>query len=415
VSRTVYLDGSGGAAGDMILGALVDLGLPLDRLEVELRTLGLPGWSLRSQRVDRSGLRATKVDVVLHEDPHAHHHHEHAHGHTHLQGAKHRGLRDILPMIERSTLEPPVKARSVALFRRLAEAEGAVHGIAPDEVHFHEVGAVDSIVDIVGCVLGLHWLGADRFVASPLNVGTGRVQMAHGSFPVPAPATARLLEGVPVIADGEGELLTPTGALVLTAFADAYGPLPSITLRATGYGAGTRDTPGRPNVMRIVVGDAAAAPAREPEQVLVLECEVDDMSPQLVGPVMDRLFAAGALDVYVTSVQMKKDRPGLLLSALVPPERRGEAEEALLAETTTLGVRCTPASRTTLERWTVTVATPYGEVPVKVGARRGRVYNAQPEFADCRRLADSHGVPVKEVQAAALAAYRAAGPGPGSR
>jgi uncharacterized protein (TIGR00299 family) protein len=411
VSRTVYLDCANGAAGDMILGALVDLGLPLDRLEVELHTLGLPGWSLRSRKVDRSGLQATKVDVVLHEDPHAHHHHPHPHPHPHTHG--HRGLREILPMIDRSSLEPAVKARASALFRRLGEAEGAVHGVAPEDVHFHEVGAVDSIVDIVGCVLGLHWLGAERFVASPLNVGSGRVQMAHGSFAVPAPATARLLEGAPVVADGEGELLTPTGALLVTAFAGSYGPLPPMTLRATGYGAGTKDTPGRPNVTRIVVGDEAPMAQRAPEQVLVLECEVDDMSPQLVGPLMDHLFAAGALDVYVTGVQMKKDRPGLLLTALVPPERRGEAEEVLLAETTTLGVRCTPASRAVLDREQVTVETPYGKVGVKVGSRGGRVYNAQPEFEDCRRLADGRGVPVKEVQAAALAAYRAAHPPPG--
>jgi uncharacterized protein (TIGR00299 family) protein len=271
-------------------------------------------------------------------------------------------------------------------------------------VHFHEVGAIDSIVDIVGSVVGLRWLGAERFVSSPLNVGTGTVSMSHGVFAVPPPATARLVAGVPVYGAGEGELLTPTGALLVTAHATSYGPLPGLAPEAVGYGAGARDTPGRPNVLRVVVGeetDVAAA-----QTVLVLETEIDDMSPQLFGPLFDRLLQAGALDVYYTSIQMKKGRPGVLLTAIVPPERRFAIEEVLFAETTTLGVRYQEWQRTVLARERVLVDTPYGPVAVKVARRQGAVQNAQPEFDDCLRLATARGVPVKEVWAAALAAYR---------
>jgi hypothetical protein len=273
-----------------------------------------------------------------------------------------------------------------------------------DEVHFHEVGAVDSIVDVVGTVCGLARLGAERYVASPLNVGSGSVAMAHGVFPVPAPATTRLLTGVPVYGQGEGELLTPTGALLVTSFAESYGPLPPLRPEAVGHGAGSRDTPGRPNVLRLVVGQADEAATDE--RVLVIETELDDMSPQLYEPLCERLAAAGALDVYLTAVQMKKGRPGILVTCLARPEGREAIEEVLFSETTTLGVRRQEWQRSVLERRSVPVETPYGSVRVKLGERRGRVYNAQPEFEDCRRAARECGVPVKEVWAAALGAYR---------
>ncbi len=384
----------------MILGALLDLGLPLDALRTELSKLPLSGYRLETRRVDRSGLQATKLDVVVEEGPHSHghgHHHRHAH----------RGLREILHLIEGSTLDSEVKARSAALFRRLAEAEAAVHGTSTEEVHFHEVGAVDSIVDIVGSVIALHWLGADRVVASPLNVGSGTVSMSHGVFPVPPPATARLIQGVPVYGAGEGELLTPTGALVITSYASAYGPLPLMRPSAVGYGAGSKETAGRPNVLRMVVGDEGLDAGQE--RVLVLEAGVDDMSPQLCGPVSDRLLAAGALDVYFTSVQMKKGRPGLLVTVVARPGDRERLEEILFDETTTLGVRRQEWERTILEREVIPVATAYGTIGVKIGRRGSRVYNAQPEFADCERAAAAHGVPVKEVWAAALVAYRMRG------
>jgi uncharacterized protein (TIGR00299 family) protein len=379
----------------MLLGALVDLGLPLDALHSELAKLRLGGWHLEARKVHRAGLHATKVDVVTNV-------HGHGHGHEHGHG---RRLGDILELIDRSALEGAVKERSAALFRRLGEAEASVHGTRLDAVHFHEVGAVDAIVDIVGGVIGLCWLRAARMVASPLNVGTGTVKMDHGVFPVPPPATARLVQGVPVYGAGEGELLTPTGALMVTAHATSYGPLPPLKLEAVGNGAGTRDPHDRPNVLRVFVGEEDAVPANA-QRVLVLEAEVDDMLPQLCGPLVERLLGAGALDAYLTPVQMKKGRPGFLITVLADASARAAVEEMLFRETTTLGVRRQEWDRTVLEREVVPVGTPYGPVGVKVGRRDGRVYNAQPEFEDCQRAAGAAGVPVKEVWAAALAAFR---------
>ena len=392
MSRVVYLDCASGASGDMLLGALVDLGLSLEELRAELLKLPIGGFRLQSERVHRSGLHATKVDVVIE--------HEHVHGPDHA----HRGLAEILGILEKGTLAPSVRDKAAELFRRLAEAEASVHGTSVEDVHFHEVGAVDAIVDVVGGCFGLAWLKADRFVASPLNVGTGSVSMSHGVYPVPPPATARLVAGVPVYGAGDGELLTPTGALLVTGHATSYGPLPPLTLQAVGHGAGSREIPGRPNVMRLLVGEDGADATSE--RVMVLECELDDMSPQLFGPLVDRLLASGALDVFYTAVTMKKGRPGLLLTALAPPDRREALEEVLFAETTTLGVRRQEWERTVLDREQVQVSTAYGTIGVKVGRRAGRVYNAQPEFDDCQRAAVVRGIPVKEVWAAAMAAYR---------
>jgi uncharacterized protein (TIGR00299 family) protein len=298
-----------------------------------------------------------------------------------------------------------VKRKAGELFARLAEAEAAVHGTTPEKVHFHEVGAVDSIVDIVGCVLGLRWLGVSRFASSPLNVGTGTVTMSHGTFPVPPPATARLVQGVPVYGDGEGELLTPTGALVVTGHASEYGPLPAMRIERSGHGAGGRDTKGRPNVVRLVLGEETREAGQE--RVLVLETEVDDASPQLLGPLLEQLLSAGAVDAYFTPVQMKKGRPGVLVTAIAPVPAREAVEEVLFRETTTLGVRRQEWLRTALEREVTTVETAYGPIRVKIGRRRGAVYNASPEFDDCQRAAAERGVALKEVLAAALAAWRA--------
>lgn len=394
MTRLAYLDCASGASGDMLLGALVDLGLPLDALREGLARLPLGGYRLEARKVTRSGLVATKVDVVVEAQ---------GHGHAHS-----RGLREIRDLLARSALEPAIRDRCAALFVRLAEAEAAVHGTSPEDVHFHEVGAVDSIVDVVGATLGLAWLRADRVVSSPLNVGTGTVTMAHGTFPVPPPATTRLVTGVPVYGEGEGELLTPTGALLVTGHASAYGPLPALRVSACGYGAGSRETRGRPNVLRILVGEEAAAAGTggEGERVLVLEAEVDDTPGQLLAAAMDALFAAGALDVFLTPVQMKKNRPGVLVTVLAAGERREAVEEALFTTTTTLGVRWQEWRRTVLARESVRVATAYGEIAVKVGRREGRVVNAQPEFDDCQAAALRAGVTVKEAWAAALAAFR---------
>jgi uncharacterized protein (TIGR00299 family) protein len=371
----------------MLLGAAVDLGLPVERLRDELARLPLSGYRLDAERVSRCGLAATQVHVV-----------------TDGADTKHRHLRHVVEILDRSTLEGAVKQKAAALFGRLAEAEAAVHGTTPEKVHFHEVGAIDSIVDVVGGVIALQWLGAARFVSSPLNLGSGTVTMSHGTFAVPPPATARLVAGVPVYAAGEGELVTPTGALLVTGHATEYGPLPPLRIEKTGHGAGSRDTKGRPNVLRLIVGEegAPAATAR----ILVLETELDDAAPQLLGPLLERLLAVGAVDAFFTPVQMKKGRPGVLVTVLAPPERREAIEELLFRETTTLGVRRQEWDRTELERETASVVTPYGAVRVKVGRRGSVVYNAWPEFEDCQRLAAEAGVAVKEVLAEALAAWR---------
>ncbi len=388
-TRLVYFDCASGASGDMLLGAVVDLGLPIETLRQELAGLPLPGYRLQASRVRRSGLAATQVEVVV--EP----------------GDKpHRHLRDIATLLDASSLEPAVRERAFALFSRLAEAEAAVHGTSPEKVHFHEVGAVDSIVDIVGGVIALRWLGASRFAASPLNLGSGTVTMSHGTFPVPPPATARLVQGVPVYGDGEGELLTPTGALLVTAHACAYGPLPPMRIEKVGYGAGGRETKGRPNVLRLVLGQEEATATGE--RVLVLETELDDAAPQILGPLLETLLAKGALDAFFTPVQMKKGRPGVLVTVIASPSAREAVEEVLFRETTTLGVRRQEWERSVLERECVPVDTAYGPIRVKIGRRRGAVYNAWPEFEDCVRAAGERGVAVKEVIAAALAAWRAA-------
>ncbi len=301
----------------------------------------------------------------------------------------------------------------MALFRRIAEAEAAIHQMPVEQVHLHEVGAPDSIIDIVGAVFGLEWFGIDDIVASPLNVGGGSVQIAHGTFPVPAPATLRLLDGAPVYSSGtHGELVTPTGALVITGYARSYGPMPAMTVQNIGYGAGTRDREGAPNVLRVVIGEraeaagaSATASADGHESVVRIECDIDDMNPQLFGLVGDRLTAEGALEVFLTPVVMKKGRPGTLITVLAPEERRARLCEILFRETTTIGVRFSIVQRETLERRWVDVAVPGGSVRVKVAGRGGEVLNAAPEFEDCVRVAEATGRPVKAVQADALKAW----------
>jgi len=392
--RVVYFDCASGASGDMLLGAAVDLGLPIERLREELGRLPLSGYRIEASRVMRCGLVATKVDVI-----------------AETEGQPHRHLRHVLAILDGSSLEPVLKERAASLFRRLAEVEAAVHGSTPEKVHFHEVGALDSIVDIVGGVIALHGLGAGRFVSSPLNVGMGTVTMSHGTFAVPPPATARLVAGVPVYGDGEGELLTPTGALLVTAHATAYGPPPAMRIEKIGHGAGGRDTKGRPNVLRLLVGSEPLAEGEGGDLVLVLETEIDDAPPQLLGPLLDRLLGAGALDAYFTPVQMKKGRPGVLVTVIAPLAARETLEEILFRETTTLGIRRQQWERTTLERESAVVETAYGPIRVKIGSRQGTIYNAWPEFDDCQRAAAERGVAVKEVLAAALAAWRAGSTG----
>jgi len=413
--RTLYFDCFAGAAGDMILGALLDAGLPFEALQDALGSLALDGWRVRAEPVLRAGVRATKfrveaaaAEVPPSAAPGAAPHQHGAAGHPHRHGddepGGHHTRADIRAAIDRSNLSAAGKARANALFDRLAEAEAAIHGMSIDEVHLHEVGALDSIVDVVGTVFALEWFGAERIVVSPMNVGGGMVRSAHGIFPVPAPATLRLLGDAPVYSSGiQKELLTPTGALLLTGYASAYGPVPAMRITAVGYGAGERDLAETPNVLRVLVGEAAAAaPAA---RVAVIECEIDDMNPQLFGPLMERLHAAGALDVFYTAIQMKKNRPATLVTVIVSPERKADITDILFRETTTIGLRHHETEREVLARSFVTVQTPLGEVRFKIARQGGRIVNAQPEFDDLARLAAERSTPIKDVQAIAVKAW----------
>ena len=430
MSRILYFDCFNGASGDMVLGALLDAGLPLDELRRALGSLALEGASISATRVLRAGVSATKFIAEEHgENAHTieHHHHDHDHvhglqhdhGHPHTHGHAdatmgdgrstmddhvHRSLADINALIERSALSPDAQKRAKALFHRLGEAEAAIHQIPIDKIHLHEVGALDSIIDIVGAVFAIEWFHADRIISSPLNVGGGMVNSAHGNFPVPAPATVKLLAGAPVYSSGvQSELVTPTGALLVTSHAMSFGPVPPMTIDAVGYGAGDRDLPNTPNVLRVLVGESTEQP--HTERIVVLQSEIDDMNPQLFGMVMDRLYAAGALEVYFAPVQMKKNRPGTLLTILARPEQREELSAIVFRETTTIGVRYHDVQRERLEREIVPVNTPHGTVRFKVARLGDNIVNAAPEFEDCLRLASERSVPVKEVQAAANKAY----------
>ena len=419
MGRILYFDCFSGASGDMILGALLDAGLPLEQLRAAVGSLALDGVTLEAERVDRSGIGATKFRVRgagpdrghAHDgghDHHDHHHHdhhdEHHHEHHHHHEHGHRGLSEICALVDRSALSGSAKDRARRLFRRLAETEADIHQRPVEEIHLHEVGAVDSIIDIAGAVFGLEWVGADRIVSSPLNVGSGTVTCAHGVMPVPAPATARLVAGVPVYSTGvEAELLTPTGALLVTDYASQYGPLPALRVRRVGYGAGDRNLPGAPNVVRVVIGDDDAGGRLQ--RVVVIESEIDDMNPQIFGVLMDRLQAAGALDVFYAPIQMKKNRPGTLVSVVALPADREALTALLFRETTTIGVRFREMDRERLDREQVTVETPLGPVRFKVAVRGGDVVNASPEFDDCLQLAARHDLSVKAVQAIATKAY----------
>jgi uncharacterized protein (TIGR00299 family) protein len=408
MARVMYLDCFSGAAGDMLLAALIDAGLPVDALKSALGSLGVD-HDIRVDRVVRAGIGAVHFSVqekAAHSHlPHGHDHHEHDHRHG-QHAHSHRTLKDIGGLINQSALSRQGKDRAVALFRRLGEAEAAIHEISIEEVHLHEVGALDSIIDIVGAVFALEWFGIDDIVSSPLNVGAGTVQIAHGTFPVPAPATLRLLAGVPVYSSGiSTELVTPTGALVVSDYARSYGPIPPMTVERVGYGAGTKDLEGVPNVLRVVIGERSAAGTLGTGDVVEIVCEIDDMNPQLFEPVMEKLLGAGALDVYVTSVLMKKGRPGNLITVLAPDAQRTVVTGVLFKETTTIGVRFRAVERETLDRRWVDVHVEGGTVRIKVAGRAGQTFNASPEFEDCLRIATATGQPLKDVQAAAMRAW----------
>ncbi len=366
----------------MILGAAVAAGVDPDFLREQLSLLKVTGFSVDFETVNRSGLSATYARVQT------------AHEHSH------RSLADIKQIIHGSDLTDAVKQRAVQIFTRLAEAEARVHNEPVDHVHFHEVGALDAIVDVVGAAICFNALNIERFISSPLHVGSGMVKMAHGQFPIPPPAVAELLKGVPFYAtEIKGELLTPTGAAIITTVCSEYGPIPEMKTDATGYGAGTREYPDFPNVLRVLIGETEAGATDE--RLWMLETNLDDASPQILGHVMDRVFELGALDCFFTPVQMKKNRPGVLLSVLCGRQEKEALMKLLFTETTTLGVRSYEVARRALERSVVRVETQYGPINVKVAHLDGRVVNEMPEFEQCRQAATKANVPLKIVEEAA--------------
>lgn len=425
--KTLYLDLLSGISGDMLVGALLDLGADFAALERGLAALGVTGYHLQATRGLKAGISGTKFDVHLTAAGAQHHRHGHPHSHAHEHHPArraephhdhepgHEQSRDfaaIRELIAASALSPWVQTTATAVFRRIAEAEGRIHNQPPERVHFHEVGGVDSIVDIVGTCLALEILGRPRVLASPVVEGTGWVNCAHGRFPVPTPATVAILaaRGVTLSQCAEPhELVTPTGAALLAELAESFGPLADFRLERVGYGLGTREHQTRPNVLRVLLGETAPAAAAhdwETDTVAVLETNLDDVSPEILGHFAERALAAGALDVFHTPIQMKKGRPATLLTVLCAEADADRFAALLFNETSAFGVRQTRAGRRKLRREFVTVDTRFGEVTVKLGRLDGRVVQAAPEFESCRRLAEAAGAPLKAVYEAALTAAR---------
>ena len=408
--KLAYFDCFSGISGDMTLGALVDAGCGVEELRAGLNGLQVPGWELTAEKVWKNGMAATYVRVKTEDQ------------------SKHRSLSAILEILEKSQLAAGVRERASAIFRKLGEAEAAVHDVPVEKIHFHEVGAVDAILDIVGACIGFEALGIEKFACSPLNVGGGTAKMAHGVLPVPAPATARLLTGKPTYSNGvQKELVTPTGAAIVATLCEAFGPQPGMSVSAIGYGAGTADLEGQPNVLRIMVGEEVgagkekeraqtevcatsgqpglAAPQGFDEEIAVVEANLDDMNPQIYGYFLEKALGAGALDVYTTPVQMKKNRPGTLLTILCKPQDTSALMELIFAETTTFGVRTYRAQRRVLPREWVNVGTEFGEVRIKVSRVNGRILHVAPEYEDCRKLAAEKDVPLQRVIASAMRSY----------
>jgi pyridinium-3,5-bisthiocarboxylic acid mononucleotide nickel chelatase len=447
--RIAYLDCFSGISGDMFLGALVDAGVPPELLEKTVAALDI-GARLEISRVNRSGITATKVDVYAHgekdlprevywEQKHSHagdsREHEHSHPHEHVELQEHnyvqsreekqrasrprphehqheqehgRGLTEIRETIRRAAISEGAKSRAIAIFEALGAAEAKIHNSDIEKIHFHEVGAVDAMVDIVCAAVGAEALGVDEIICSPLNVGGGTVKCAHGTLPVPAPATLELLAGAPVYSSGiQAELVTPTGAAIVKTLAKRFASFPPMKIERAGYGAGSRDFSGHANVVRLTIGEGQAELAANTSQetITVLEANLDDLNPQVFGYVMDRLLEEGALDAFGVPVQMKKNRPGMVLSVLCKPEDASKLTQLLFTETTTLGVRRRDEQRQVLKRKWVTVATSWGEVRLKVASMNGTVTNYAPEYEDCRRIAESHHVPLKQVMQEAMQKY----------
>jgi pyridinium-3,5-bisthiocarboxylic acid mononucleotide nickel chelatase len=389
MTKLAYFDCFSGISGDMTLGALVDAGCDLARLRSGLESLQIPSWTISAEKVWKNGMSATFVRVTTEGQ------------------IKHRSLSAILEILDKSQLPNSVRENAAAIFHRLGEAEASVHDVPLEKIHFHEVGAVDAIVDIVGACIGCEALGIQKFVCSPLNVGGGTARMAHGILPVPAPATAKLLQGKPTYSNGvPRELVTPTGAAIVATLCHTFGPQPAMNVSAIGYGAGSADLAGQPNVLRIMIGEAAekVVPGFD-EEISVIEANLDDMNPQIYGYFQEKALAAGALDVYTTPVQMKKNRPGTLLTLLCKPQDVNALMSLIFAETTTFGARTYSAQRRTLPRESVNVHTQYGDVRIKLSRVNGHIQHVAPEFEDCRKLAVEKNVPLQRVISDALRAY----------
>jgi uncharacterized protein (TIGR00299 family) protein len=383
--KLAYFDCFSGISGDMTLGALVDAGCAVEHLRSELRVLQVPGWELSAEKVWKNGMAATQVKVTTEDQQ------------------KHRSLSTILEILQKSQLAPQIRERASAIFTKLGEAEARVHDVPIEKIHFHEVGAVDAIVDIVGSCIGFQALRIEKFACSPLNVGGGTAKMAHGILPVPAPATANLLQGKPTYSTGvQRELVTPTGAAIVSTLCDSFGPQPPLSVTAIGYGAGRADLEGQPNVLRIMVGEAAEETVAGFDEEIVV---IDDMNPQIYGYFLEKALGAGALDVYTTPVQMKKNRPGTLLTVLCKPQETNSLMSLIFAETTTFGARTYRAQRRTLPREFVNVATNYGDVRIKISRVNGRILHVAPEYDDCRKLALEKNVPLQRVISEALRRY----------
>ncbi len=438
--RLAYLDCFSGISGDMFLGALIDAGVPARLLEETVAALNRAGRldaKLEISRVDRSGISATKIDVIIagkkdqpreshehhrhadtHHEQHAHDHpHQHRDHEAHAHEHSHRGLKEIRHIIDHAEISESAKRLAIRIFEALGAAEAKVHNIDIEKVHFHEVGAADAIVDIVCAAVSAEALGVDEWICSPLNVGSGTVECAHGRFPVPAPATTELLSGAPVFSSGlQAELVTPTGAAIVKTLASRFEPLPGMKVCRIGYGAGSRDFHGHANVTRILIGESGKTAKRErgnelasvgaPEETIaVLEASIDDLSPQITGYVLERALAEGALDSYALPLQMKKNRPGVLLTVLARQEDSAKLAELLLRETSTLGLRVREEKRVALARRFASVETPWGAVRIKIASLGDEEVHAAPEFEDCRRIAAANQIPLKQVIESALAAY----------
>lgn len=382
--KIAYFDCFSGISGDMVLGALIDLGFPLEVLVSELGKLAVSGYSLRAERERRGAIAGTRLRIDLEDQPA-------------------RSYRDIRRLIEDSALDAPVKDASLAIFEKLAHAEAKVHQVEPHDVHFHEVGALDSILDIVGTAIGLHHLKVDRVCASRIPLGGGFVETHHGLLPIPAPATVLLLEGIPVYDNGiQRELTTPTGAAILATLSESFGPVPDMTLRSTGYGVGTHPSADPPNLLRVLFGESTTALLKR--RLLVIETSIDDMNPELYNYVMERLFDLGVLDVNLVPVQMKKNRPAVILRVLLEPGLQSAVTELIFKETTSLGVRVQEVDRIELPREAGEVVTPYGACRVKWISTPWGERRATPEYDDCRRIALEHGIPIRRVYEEAVAA-----------